>query len=223
MFHPPRSAKVAVLTLLLWSGSGAANAQAAPPPAAQPAAAAAPAPAGFAMSQPAPRTGQCAERHRQPQHCPLEGARTNPRRHAAGHRLHAAGPEYHAARTPDGAGRGRRAKVRPHCPPLLPSSVIWMLFMTYCFGSRKRRRWPGPRRMPSSLEDARAGLEDGRAKLGTWLLQSIGAQDAQIAHAGHCRPAARRTAPAPTKIVVDDGPDTPKPHKKKPPPAPAPQ
>jgi hypothetical protein len=28
-----------------------------------------------------------------------------------------------------------------------------------------------------SLEDARAGLEDGRGKLGAWLLQSIGAQD----------------------------------------------
>ena len=74
-----------------------------------------------------------------------------------------------------------------------------------------------------SLEDARAGLEDGRGKLGAWLLQSIGAQDAQIARlqapAAHPAPA----APAPTKIVVDDGPDAPKPHKKKPVPTPAPQ
>ncbi len=74
----------------------------------------------------------------------------------------------------------------------------------------------------SSLEDARAGLEDGRAKLGTWLLQSIGAQDAQIARlqaAVAPQPAARAAA-APTKIVVDDGPDNPKPHKKKPAPDP---
>ena len=74
-----------------------------------------------------------------------------------------------------------------------------------------------------SLEDARAGLEDGRGKLGAWLLQSIGAQDAQIARlqapAAHPAPA----APAPTKIVVDDGPDAPKPHKKKPAPTQAPQ
>jgi hypothetical protein len=75
----------------------------------------------------------------------------------------------------------------------------------------------------ASLEDARAGLEDGRGKLGAWLLQSIGAQDAQIARlqtpAVHPAPA----APAPSKIVVDDGPDAPKPHKKKPVPTQAPQ
>ena len=40
----------------------------------------------------------------------------------------------------------------------------------------------GPASDASSLEDARAGLEDGRAKLGAWLLQSISAQDAQIVH-----------------------------------------
>jgi hypothetical protein len=75
-----------------------------------------------------------------------------------------------------------------------------------------------------SLEDARAGLEDGRAKLGAWLLQSIGAQDAQIAHM-HAMAAARPATPppAPSKIVVDDGPENPKPRKKKPAPTPAPQ
>jgi hypothetical protein len=75
-----------------------------------------------------------------------------------------------------------------------------------------------------SLEDARAGLEDGRAKLGTWLLQSISAQDAQIAHmqaSASAKPAAP-PAPAP-KIVIDDGPENPKPRKKKPAPTPAPQ
>jgi hypothetical protein len=76
-----------------------------------------------------------------------------------------------------------------------------------------------------SLEDARAGLEDARGKLGSWLLQSIGAQDAQIVHlqaALAARPAAA-PAPAPNKIVIDDGPENPKPRKKKPAPTPAPQ
>jgi hypothetical protein len=76
----------------------------------------------------------------------------------------------------------------------------------------------------ANLEDARAGLEDGRGKLGAWLLQSIGAQDAQIARLQTSATHPAAAAPAPTKIVVDDGPaDTPKPHKKKPAPTPAPQ
>jgi hypothetical protein len=74
------------------------------------------------------------------------------------------------------------------------------------------------------LEEARAGLEDARGKLGAWLLQSISAQDAQIAnsqvHVSHQAPPA---ATGPTKIVVDDGPDSSKPRKKKPPTNPAPQ
>jgi hypothetical protein len=75
-----------------------------------------------------------------------------------------------------------------------------------------------------SLEDARAGLEDGRGKLGNWLLQSISAQDAQVVRlqAAAARPAAAPAA-APNKVVVDDGPENPKPRKKKPAPAPAPQ
>jgi hypothetical protein len=76
-----------------------------------------------------------------------------------------------------------------------------------------------------SLEDARAGLEDGRGKLGSWLLQSISAQDAQIVHlqtALAARPTAA-PAPAPNRIVVDDGPENPKPRKRKAAPAPAPQ
>ena len=76
-----------------------------------------------------------------------------------------------------------------------------------------------------SLEDARAGLEDGRGKLGSWLLQSISAQDAQIVHLQTALAARPTAAPAatPNKVVVDDGPETPKPRKKKPAPAPAPQ
>jgi hypothetical protein len=82
----------------------------------------------------------------------------------------------------------------------------------------------GPASDAGSLEEARAGLEDGRAKLGLWLLQSIGAQDAQVAHmqAPVARPATA-TPPAPTKVVVTDGPEATKPHKKKPPATPAPQ
>ncbi len=76
-----------------------------------------------------------------------------------------------------------------------------------------------------SLEDARAGLEDGRGKLGSWLLQSISAQDAQVVHLQTALAARPTAAPAaaPNKVVVDDGPETPKPRKKKPAPAPAPQ
>jgi hypothetical protein len=75
-----------------------------------------------------------------------------------------------------------------------------------------------------SLEDARAGLEDGRGKLGSWLLQSISAQDAQIVHLQTALAARPAAAPAaPNKIVIDDGPEAPKPRKKKPAPAPAPQ
>jgi len=57
------------------------------------------------------------------------------------------------------------------------------------------------------------------------LLQSISAQDAQIVRlqaAAAARPAASPAA-APNKIVIDDGPENPKPRKKKPAPTPAPQ
>jgi hypothetical protein len=83
----------------------------------------------------------------------------------------------------------------------------------------------------ANLEDARAQLEDGRAKLGAWLLQSIGAQDAQVVRL-LTPPPPPAAAPAPAKVIVDDGPTpappAPKPRRKKPatPPAtppPAPQ
>jgi hypothetical protein len=75
----------------------------------------------------------------------------------------------------------------------------------------------GPTSDASALEDARAGLEDARANLGAWLLQSLSAQDAQVAHLLAAPPRPAPPPPAPTKIVVNDGPDTAKPHKKKPP------
>jgi hypothetical protein len=75
----------------------------------------------------------------------------------------------------------------------------------------------GPGSDASSLEEARAGLEDARSNLGTWLLQSMNAQDAQVARLQAPSPRPAAPPPAPTKIVVNDGPDTTaKPHKKKP-------
>ena len=50
-----------------------------------------------------------------------------------------------------------------------------------------------------SLEDARAGLEDGRGKLGTWLLQSISAQDAQVVHLQTALPPSRQRRPPPRR------------------------
>jgi hypothetical protein len=78
----------------------------------------------------------------------------------------------------------------------------------------------GPDSDASSLEEARAGLEDGRAKLGAWLLQSITAQDAQIAHQQAPAPRVAAAPATPNKIVVNDGPEAAKPRKKKPTPAP---
>ena len=74
----------------------------------------------------------------------------------------------------------------------------------------------------ASLDQARIGLEDARAKLGTWLLQSIGVQDAEIVRLKTPPPPPAAPAP-PAKTVIDDGPTPPKPRKKKPVPAPAPQ
>jgi hypothetical protein len=73
----------------------------------------------------------------------------------------------------------------------------------------------GPDSDASSLEEARAGLEDGRAKLGAWLLQSITAQDAQISHLQAPAPHVAAAPASPTKIVVNDGPEATKPRKKK--------
>jgi hypothetical protein len=74
----------------------------------------------------------------------------------------------------------------------------------------------------SSLDEARAGLEDARGKLGSWLLQSIGSQDTEIARL-KAPPPAPAAAPPPTKTVIEDGPANAKTRKKKPAPAPAPQ
>ena len=74
----------------------------------------------------------------------------------------------------------------------------------------------------NSLEAARATLENGRAKLGAWLMQAIAAQDARVAEATAAANHPPPPAP-PSKIVVEDGPENPKPRKKKAAAPPAPQ
>src|ERR1700678_219635 len=138
MFPSPQSSKLALLTLLIfsgsWSGSGVARAQAAA--AAPPAA-----PSGVAFSsfRPAPAS--------------VPGALS---------------PSFAVFRNLDAL-----------------YDVLLRVTETAALA--------GSGSDAGSLEDARAGLEDGRGKLGTWLLQSIGNQDAQIVHlqaAASTRPAA---------------------------------
>ena len=234
MSYPPHSAKVTLLTLLFLGGSGAARAQAAPPPAAPapaPAAAqaaapaVAPAPAGFAMSnlRPALANVQTAittlnvSRWKAPNDI---RATTQQDINSMQRDLNTTLPALLAQADAAAAASGP--------PALSPAFAVFrnldalydvMLRVTETAGLA------GSASDASSLEDARAGLEDGRAKLGAWLLQAIGAQDAQVVRlqapvAAHPASAA---PPPPNKIVVDDGPDTAKPHKKKPPPTPAPQ
>jgi hypothetical protein len=67
----------------------------------------------------------------------------------------------------------------------------------------------------NSLEQARAGLEDARSKLGAWLVDSIGTQDATVVRLQAAATAKPAAAAAPAKIVVDDGPTPPAPKAKK--------
>jgi hypothetical protein len=228
MFYPAHSAKVALLTLLFLGGSGAACAQAAPPPAdAAPAQApaAAPAPAGFAMTnlRPALANVQTAITNLNVAHWKAPNdirATTQQDINSMQRDLNTTLPGLLAQADTAAAASGP--------PALSPAFAVFrnldalydvMLRVTETAGLA------GSASDASSLEDARAGLEDGRAKLGAWLLQAIGNQDAQVARlqataAVHAAPA---PPPPPNKIVVNDGPDTTKPHKKKPPPTPAPQ
>ncbi len=231
MLYPPDSAKVTLLTLLFLGGSGAARAQAAPPPAAPAPAAAqaatpavAPAPAGFAMSnlRPALANVQTAITNLNVAHWKAPNdirATTQQDINSMQRDLNTTLPGLLAQADTAAASSGP--------PALSPAFAVFrnldalydvMLRVTETAGLA------GSASDASSLEDARAGLEDGRAKLGAWLLQAIGAQDAQVVRlqtpVAHPAPA---PPPPPNKIVVNDGPDTTKPHKKKPPPTPAPQ
>jgi hypothetical protein len=65
----------------------------------------------------------------------------------------------------------------------------------------------GASRDASVLEDQRSTLEDARTQLGTALLQSAQAQDAEVIHLRSTAVAAPPPSP-PAKTVVDDGPAT---------------
>jgi hypothetical protein len=65
----------------------------------------------------------------------------------------------------------------------------------------------GASRDASVLEDQRSTLEDARTQLGTALLQSAQAQDAEVIHLRNTAVAAP-PPPPPAKTVVDDGPAT---------------
>lgn len=224
MFCPPRSAQVTLLTLLFIGGSGAANAQATPPPAASaPAAAAAPAPTAFPMSnlRPALANVQNAITNLNVTHWKAPNdirATTQQDINSMQRDLNTSLPDLMAQA--DAAAANGPTALSPAFAVFRNLDALYdvLLRVTETAGMA------GSSSDASSLDEARAGLEDGRAKLGTWLLQAIGAQDAQIAktQATVARPPAA-PPPPPTRIVVNDGPDTTKPHKKKPPPATAPQ
>jgi hypothetical protein len=216
MFQSPHSSKLALLTVLIFNGafigSGAACAQA---PAAVP-----PAPTGFAVGslRPALANVQTAIANLNVGHWKGSSAT----RSAVVQDVASMQRDLNATLP------GLLAQAEANPAALSPTFAVFrnldalydvLLRVTETAGLA------GSEADASSLEDARAGLEDGRAKLGAWLLQSIGAQDAQIARlqaSASSRPAAAPPA-APPKIVVDDGPENPKPHKKKPAPTPAPQ
>ncbi len=226
MFCPPRSAQVALLTLLFLGGASAASAQAPPPPAAPaqaPAAAATPAPTAFSMNhlRPVLANVQNAITNLNVAHWKAPNdirATTQQDINSMQRDLNTSLPTLMAQA--DAASANGPAALSPAFAVFRNLDALYdvLLRVTETAGLA------GSASDASSLEEARAGLEDGRASLGTWLLQAISAQDAQIAKAQAtvARPPAA-PPPAPTKIVVNDGPDTTKPHKKKPPPATAPQ
>ncbi len=232
MFCPPQSAKVTLLTLLFLGAAGAACAQAAPPPAAPaqtpaaqaPAAAAAPGPAAFTMAnlRPALANVQTAITNVNVAHWKAPNdirATTQQDINSMQRDLNNTLPPLLAQADAAAAATGPAA-LSPAFAVFRNLDALYdvMLRVTETAGLA------GSTSDASSLEDARAGLENGRAKLGAWLLQAISAQDAQVVRLQV--PVAPPPAPAPAapnKIVVNDGPDTAKPHKKKPPPTPAPQ
>jgi hypothetical protein len=218
MFNSPRLVQFAVLTLLLWSGpfTGSADAQAAAPAGL----ATAPAPGGFAMAtlRPALANVQTVIGNLSIAHWKASAAtRSATQQDVASMQrdLNATLPGLFTQAEASGPG------------VLSPSFAVFRnLDALYDVLLRvtETAALAGSESDAGSLEDARAGLEDARGKLGAWLLQSIGAQDAQVARLQTSAAHPVAPAPPPSKIVVDDGPaETPKPHKKKPAPTQAPQ
>ena len=216
----PQSVTTTLLTLLIVGVCGAAHAQA-PGPATAPAA---PAPGGFAVAdlRPALANVQTAISNLNVAHWKVSGATRSAVQDDVGS----------MQRDLNGTLPGLMAQVEANPASLSPVFAVFRnLDALYDVLLRvtETASLAGSGADAGNLEDARAGLEDGRAKMGTWLLQSIGAQDAQIARLHAPPPGPAAAPPPPAKIVVDDGPENPKPRKKKPapaqtsPPAPAPQ
>src|ERR1700691_4964776 len=183
MLRPPYSAQLALLTLLFISGSGAASAQAAPPPAGPapaPAAAVAPAPTGFAMNnlRPALANVQNAITNLNVAHWKAPNdirVTTQQDINSMQRDLNTTLPPLMAQADAAASANGPAA-LAPAFAVFRNLDALYdvLLRVTETAGLA------GSASDASSLEDARAGLEDGRAKLGTWLLQAIGAHDAQV-------------------------------------------
>jgi hypothetical protein len=210
---PPHSAKLAFLTLALLAAVWPAAAQGSQAPAAlpAPAPAATPVPAGFAFGnlRPALANVQNAISGLSISHWKAPSAtRASAQQDVASMQrdLSATLPELMTQ------AEGASAALSPSFAVFRNLDALYDVLLRVT----ETAALAGPESDAGSLEEARAGLEDGRAKLGAWLLQSIGAQDAQIAHLQAPAPRAEAAPAAPTKIVVNDGPDTTKPHKKKP-------
>lgn len=219
MLPSPQCSKLALLTLLLCAGSYAACAQDATH-AQAPAAAPPPPPAGFAVAnlRPALANVQTTIANLSVAHWKA----SNATRSAVQEDVTSMQRDLNATLP------GLMAQVEAGGPAVLTPSFALFRNLDALYDVLLRvtetAALAGSPADASSLEDTRAGLEDARAKLGSWLLQSIGTQDAEVARLRAT--AAPRPAPAaapPTRIVVDDGPE-PKTRKKKPAPAaPAPQ
>jgi hypothetical protein len=223
MSQSPQSVTTALLTLIIVSVCVAAQAQG-PGPAAAPAAPAAPAPGGFAVAdlRPALANVQTVISNINVAHWKASGATRTAVQDDVGS----------MQRDLNGTLPGLVAQVEANPGSLSPVFAVFRnLDALYDVLLRvtETASLAGSGADAGNLEDARAGLEDARGKMGTWLLQSIGAQDAQIARLHAPPPGPAAAPPPPAKIVVDDGPENPKPHKKKPapaqtpPPTPAPQ
>jgi hypothetical protein len=217
-FVSPYSAKLALLTLLVVSLSWPAGAQAAPaPPGAVPAA-----PTSFAVAnlRPALANVQTAIAGLNIGHWKVSSeARVNAQQDVASMQRDLSTTLPGLLAQVESPGPNGPAALSPTFAVFRNLDALYDVLLRVSETAALAASGPDA----SSLEDARAGLEDGRAKLGAWLLQAIGAQDAQIAHTQAPVSRAAPAPAAPNKIVVDDGPETAKPRKKKAAPPPAPQ
>ena len=197
MFCPPRSAQVALLTLLFLGGASAASAQAPPPPAAPaqaPAAAATPAPTAFSMNhlRPVLANVQNAITNLNVAHWKAPNdirATTQQDINSMQRDLNTSLPTLMAQA--DAASANGPAALSPAFAVFRNLDALYdvLLRVTETAGLA------GSASDASSLEEARAGLEDGRAK--PWHLAATGykrSRRSDCQSAGHRRPAARCTA-----------------------------